>query len=114
MAATLSHTYRTFLTALENATVDPGGLATQLYAEGLIDKLAHERAQLHTLATLERSRELLQKLGAKIETDCDAFDKFICILNTDPTMEELCKNLRDMRSMNIVLYTYNTGGIRLW
>jgi len=41
--------YRTFLThihTLRTAITDPGHLATQLYAKGLLTSLAHQRANL--------------------------------------------------------------------
>lgn len=52
--------YRAFLTHLDTlrtAITDPGHLATQLYAKGLLTPLAHQRAQLASLAPLERSQE---------------------------------------------------------
>ena len=48
---------------------DPGGLAVELYSNGLIDRVARERASLATVAPLERSRELLQKLENRIESE---------------------------------------------
>ena len=77
--------------------MDPGGLAVHLYAKGLIDKLTLQRAQLHSGTTLERSRELLLNLEAKIEKEEAAFDKLLSILDADPTMEEICKKLRATR-----------------
>lgn len=74
--------------------MDPGGLATNLYAEGLIDKLAWQRAQLQSATTLERSRELLQKLEVKIEKEKTAFNTFLSVLDEDPTMNEICGMLR--------------------
>ena len=54
---------RTHLKALETAITDPGGLATSLYQEGLIDNLAWQKSEIASAAVLERSRELLT-LGA--------------------------------------------------
>ena len=80
------------LKALEEAIMDPGGLATNLYAKGLIDELAWQRAtQLQSATTLERSRELLQKLNVKEEA---VFDTFVAVLDEDPTMKEICRKLR--------------------
>ena len=90
--------YRSFLqhlNALETAITDPGGLATLLYQEGLIDRLAWQRADnTLSLAVLERSRELLQKVEVKIENEEEAFDKFLSILSRDPSMEDICRRLR--------------------
>ena len=88
--------YRSFLKhlkELESAITDPG-LAVELYSNGLIDKVARERASLATVAPLERSRELLQKLENRIESDEAAFDRFLSILARDPTMEDVCEKLR--------------------
>ena len=94
---------RTHLKALETAITDPGGLATSLYQEGLIDRLAWQRAEIASAAVLERSRELLQKVMIKIENDEAAFDKFLSILSEDPSMEDICRRLRTTRG------TYKVG-----
>ena len=73
---------RTHLKALETAITDPGGVATSLYQERLIDRLAWQRAEIAPAAVLERSRELLQKVMVKIEDDEAAFDKFLSIPKT--------------------------------
>ena len=89
--------YRSFLKhlkELESAITDPGGLAVELYSNGLIDKVARERASLATVAPLERSRELLQKLENRIESEEAAFDKLLSILARDPTMEDMRTKLR--------------------
>ena len=86
------------LKALETAVTDPGGLATSLYQEGLIDRLAWQRADnTPSLAVLERSRELLQKVEVKIEKEQAAFDTFISILSRDPSMEDICRQLKTTR-----------------
>ena len=88
------------LNALETAITDPGGLATSLYQEGLIDRLAWQRADnTPSLAVLERSRELLQKVEVKIENEEEAFDKFLSILSRDPSKEDICSRLRTTRGM---------------
>ena len=100
--AVQSASHRAFLKhskALESATTDPGHLATQLRAESLIDQLAQERAQLLTLAPLERSRELLHRLEGKIQADEGVFDKFLSIMERDPTMEEICGKLKDTKGI---------------
>ena len=92
--------YGAFLTHLEAlgvAITDPGSLAVQLYAQGLIDRLNHQRAGLTTLAPLERSNGLLTALDSRLATDDGAFDKFISILSSDPVMEEMCKKLWQTR-----------------
>ena len=86
--------FRKHLNELESAVTDPGGLAVELYSYGLIDRVARERASLATVAPLERSRELLQKLENRIESEEAAFDKFLSILARDPTMEDMCTKLR--------------------
>ena len=88
---------RTHLKALETAITDPGGLATSLYQEGLIDNLAWQRAGIASAAVPERSRELLQKVMVKIENDEVAFDKFLSILSEDPSMKDMCRRLRTTR-----------------
>ena len=88
---------RTHLKALETAITDPGGLATSLHQEGLIDRLAWQRAEIASAAVLERSRELLQKVMVKIEDDEAAFEKFVSILSEDPSMEDMCRRLRTTR-----------------
>ena len=82
---------RTHLKTLETAITDPGGLATSLYQEGLIDNLAWQRAEIASAAVPERSRELLQKVMVKIGNDEAAFDKFVSILRKDPSMEDLSR-----------------------
>ena len=83
---------------------DPGGLAVELYSNGLIEKVARERASLATVAPLERSRELLQKLENRIESEGAAFDKFLSILGQDPTMEDICTKLRTSQGTPIPPY----------
>ena len=90
------------LKELESAVTDPGGLAVELYSNGLIDKVAKERASLISLAPVERSRELLQKLEDKIESQEAAFEKFLSILVRDPTFEDICTKLRATRG-NLLL-----------
>ena len=81
--------FRKHLKALETAVTDPGGLATSLYQEGLIDTLARQRAlNTPSLSTLERCRELLQKVEVKIENEETAFDTFLSILSRDPSKED--------------------------
>ena len=95
---------RTHLKTLEKAITDPGGLATSLYQEGLIDNLAWQRAEIAS-AVLERSRELLQKVMVKIENNEAAFDKFVSILRQDPSMEDICRRLRTTRGTYICIFS---------
>ena len=90
------------LKELESAVTDPGGLAVELYSNGLIDKVAKERASLISLAPVERSRELRQKLEDRIEPQEAVFEKFLSILVRDPTFEDLCTKLRATRG-NLLL-----------
>ena len=91
--------FRKHLKALETAITDPGGLATSLYQEGLIDRLAWQRADnTPSLSALERCRELLQKVEVKIET---AFNTFLSILSRDPSMECICTRLKATRGMYV-------------
>ena len=85
------------LKELELAVTDPGGLAVQLYSNGLIDQMTRQKASLTSVTQLERSRELLQKLEDKIESDEAIFDGFLSILAGDPTMEDICTKLRATR-----------------
>ena len=95
-----SFPFRKHLKALETAVTDPGGLATSLYQEGLIDPLARQRAlNTPSLSALERCRELLQKVEVKIENEETAFDTFLSILSRDPSMEDMCSRLRATRGM---------------
>ena len=92
--------YRAFLAhigTLRRAITDPGDLATQLYAKGLIPRLTHEEANLDTLATSIRSQKLLSALDGRIASDDGAFDKFLDVLSPNPVMEELYGKLRESR-----------------
>ena len=92
--------YRAFLAhldALKVSITDPGHLATQLYSAGLITQLAHQNANLDTVAPLKRSGQLLTTLDGKLATDEGAFDKFLSVLSSDPVMEEMCRKLRDTK-----------------
>ena len=92
--------YRAFLThldALKVAITDPGHLATQLYSAGLIPQLAHQNANLDTVAPLNRSGQLLTALDGRLATDEGAFDKFLSVLSLDPVMEEMYRKLRETR-----------------
>ena len=92
------------LTSLETAVTDPEGLASALYQEGLIDRLAWQRATSNrSTAQLERSRELLQKLEVKIQESEEAFDNFLSILDPDPTMENICRDLRTARGQYLLI-----------
>ena len=97
---------RIHLKALETAITDPGGVATSLYQEGLIDNLAWQRAEIASAAVPERSRELLQKVMVKIEDDGAAFDKFLSILSKYPSMEDICRKLRTTRGTLYICYNY--------
>ena len=87
----------THLSTLRTAITDPGHLATQLYANGLLTSLAHQRANLASLAPLERSQEILSALDGRIAYDEEAFEKLLSVLSQDPVMEELCGKLRENR-----------------
>ena len=100
--AARSPSHRAFLKHLDDlevATTDPEGLATQLYADGLIDRLALQRANPAEGTQLERSRKVLQTLDAKLQTNTGGFDVFLSILDRDPTMVDMCRKLRDTRGM---------------
>ena len=101
--------FRKHLKALETAITDPGGLATSLYHEGLIDRLAWQRADnTPSLAVQERTRELLQKMEVKMETNKEAFDIFLSILSKDPSMEDMCGMLKATRGTHVSRGTYGT------
>ena len=87
------------LKELESAVIDPGGLAMELYSNRLIDKVTRQKASLLHVTQLERSRELLQKLADKIESNEAIFDKFLSILTRDQTMEDICTKLRATRGI---------------
>ena len=92
--------YRAFLThldALRTAITEPGHLATQLYSAGLISQLAHQNANLDTVAPLNRSGQLLTTLDGRLATDEGAFDKFLSVLSSDPVMEDMYRKLRDTK-----------------
>ena len=89
------------MAALRTAITDPGGLALELYSKGLIDNLTLQRMNIFLLAPLERSRELLQKLEVKIKENEEAFDTFLSILDPDPTMEDICRELRATRGIYV-------------
>ena len=89
------------LKELESAVTDPGGLAVELYSNGLIDRVTRQRASLISVTQLERCRELLQKLEDKIESEEAAFEKFLSILAPDPTFEDVCTKLRATRGNSL-------------
>ena len=92
--------YRAFiahLDSLRTAITDPGHLAIQLYSAGLITQLAHQNANLDTVAPLNRSGQLLTALDGRLATDEGAFDKFLSVLSSDPVMEEMYRKLRDTK-----------------
>ena len=68
-----------------------------LYSIGLVDRVARQRASLGSVVSVERSRELLQTLESKIEQDEGNFDKFLSILDRNPTMEDICEKMRATR-----------------
>ena len=93
----------------------------ELYSNSLIDKVARESASLATVAPLERSRELLQKLENRIESDEAAFDTFLSVLARDPTMEDIHTNLRAAKgirhsvcSLAQIVYTHTLDSGRLF
>lgn len=85
------------LDRLRTAITDPGGLATGLYARGLIDRLNYQRATLTTLSQLERSQDLLRVLDGRLASDAGAFDTFLTVMGQDPVMEEICQLLWESR-----------------
>ena len=92
--------YEAFLVhlgSLRTAITDPGGLATELYAQGLIDRLNYQRANLSTLAPLERSQDLLSALDCKLASDESAFDRFLEAIGKNPVMEDVCTMLWESR-----------------
>lgn len=90
------------LDSLRTAVTDPGGLATALYSQGLIDRLVYQRANLTTLTTLERSQELLSALDGKIATSKAAFDTFLSVMSRNPILEDLRALLSESRG--IIIY----------
>ena len=91
------HSFRGHLSELESAVTDPGRLAVELYSIGLVDRVARQRASLGSVVSVERSRELLLSLESKIEQDEGNFDKFLSILDRNPTMEDICEKMRVTR-----------------
>ena len=90
------------LKELESAVTDPGGQAVELYSNGLIDRVTRQRTSLASVTQLERSRELLQKLEDKIESEESVFDLLISILVKHPTMEDICTKLKTTRGSSYV------------
>ena len=104
MKTVSSNDYRAFvqhMASLRTAITDPGGLALELYSEGLIDMLARQKINTSLLTQLERSQELVEKLEVKIAENKEAFDTFLSILDRDPTMEDICRDLRATRGICI-------------
>ena len=66
--------FRTHIDTLTTAITDPGHLATQLYAKGLIPRLTYQEATQDSLAPLKRSQKLLSALDCKIASEDGAFD----------------------------------------
>ena len=91
------------LDTLRTAVTDPGGLAAALYSNGLIDRLAFQRANLTTLATLERSQELLSALDGKMAASEAAFDTFLSVIHRIPVMEDMCALLSESRGIDTQL-----------
>ena len=105
------HSFRRHLSELES---DPGRLAVELYSIGLVDRVARQRASLGSVVSVERSRELLQTLESKIEQDEGNFDKFLSILDRNPTMEDICEKMRVTRgtlAIIILLFSLHTNVI---
>ena len=101
-----SNDYRAFvqhMAPLRTAITDPGGLALELYSEGLIDMLARQKINTPSLPQLERSQELVEQLEVKISENEEAFDTFLSILDRDPTMEDICRDLRATRGIAIMV-----------
>ena len=69
----------------------------ELYSIGLVDRVARQRASLWSVVSVERSRELLQTLESKIEQDEGNFNKFLSILDRNPTMEDIYEKMRATR-----------------
>ena len=113
-----SYEYRAFvqhMAALRTAITDPGGLALELYSEGLIDMLARQKINTPSLTQLERSQELVEKLEVKIAESKKAFDTFLSILDPHPTMEDICRDLRATRGTRYIhtaIYIYNPRRMR--
>ena len=102
-----SNDYRAFvqhMAPLRTAITDPGGLALELYSEGLIDMLARQKINTPSLPQLEELvEELVEKLEVKIAENKEAFDTFLSILDRDPTMEDICRELRATRGIAIMI-----------
>ena len=93
------HSFRRHLSELELAVTDPGRLAVELYSIGLVDRVARQRASLGSVVSVERSRELLLSLESKIEQNEGNFDKFLSILDRNPTMKDVCEKMRATRGI---------------
>ena len=66
MVSTQHSAFVQHMAPLRIAITDPGGLALELYSEGLIDMLARQKINTPSLPQLERSQELVEKLEVKI------------------------------------------------
>ena len=93
--------FLTHLDTLRTAITDPSGLAMGLYAQGLIDRLNYQRANLTALSQLERSQKLLCALDSRLACDAGAFDTFLAVISRDPAMEEIRKLLWESRGERI-------------
>ena len=103
MVSTQHSAFVQHMAPLRIAITDPGGLALELYSEGLIDMLARQKINTPSLPQLERSQELVEKLEVKIAENEEAFDTFLSILDRDPTMEDICRDLRATRGICTIM-----------
>ena len=103
MVSTQHSAFVQHMASLRTAITDPGGLALELYSEGLIDILSRQKINTPSLTQLERSQELVEKLEVKIAENEEAFDTFLSILDRDPTMEDICRDLRATRGIAIMV-----------
>lgn len=67
---------------ITNAIVDPGPIAAQLFAEGLIAKATLNRATLNTIVAHERTSTLLSAVMSALDTDYNepAMFKKLCVV----------------------------------
>ena len=87
--------FQTHYSYLQEGFLSPGVLAGVLYARGIVDEDARDRAQSQYITNVKKSQILLNAVEKAIKINTQHFHHFLDILGDDRTTKPLYERLRD-------------------
>lgn len=93
-------TFREYYDSLYHAIQDPLSLANRFFAKGIIALAVREQMSVSTLSRLEKNNALLGAIDMQIRTNPSTLNTLLSILNEDPSVQSVVKNMRGKQCMH--------------